>query len=146
MRISDWSSECALPIYEVDREVRPVHLAQVGDGDLDVASEDVDGELVAGAEVKRAAHLVVQRDQRRSIVVGRPPSPGGDLVDGTGLAHPGEPAVAAEHPLHIAGNLQLAGGDTIHRDDAAARSEEHTSELQSLMRISYAVFCLQKQN
>src|SRR3546814_2556252 len=28
----------------------------------------------------------------------------------------------------------------------AARSEEHTSELQSLMRISYAVFCLQKKN
>src|SRR3546814_6458324 len=35
------------------------------------------------------------------------------------------------------------------RDDAlndAARSEEHTSELQSLMRTSYAVFCLKKQN
>src|SRR3546814_10200094 len=29
---------------------------------------------------------------------------------------------------------------------AAVRSEEHTSELQSLMRISYAVFCLNKQN
>src|SRR3546814_2478710 len=29
---------------------------------------------------------------------------------------------------------------------AAARSEEHTSELQSLMRISYAVFCLKKNN
>src|SRR3546814_7386735 len=28
----------------------------------------------------------------------------------------------------------------------ATRSEEHTSELQSLMRISYAVFCLQKKN
>src|SRR3546814_9218339 len=28
----------------------------------------------------------------------------------------------------------------------AARSEEHTSELQSLIRISYAVFCLQKKN
>src|SRR3546814_9399474 len=28
----------------------------------------------------------------------------------------------------------------------AYRSEEHTSELQSLMRISYAVFCLQKNN
>src|SRR3546814_1292235 len=28
---------------------------------------------------------------------------------------------------------------------AALRSEEHTSELQSLMRISYAVFCLKKQ-
>src|SRR3546814_1245310 len=30
--------------------------------------------------------------------------------------------------------------------DAIARSEEHTSELQSLMRISYAVFCLKKKN
>src|SRR3546814_9263826 len=29
---------------------------------------------------------------------------------------------------------------------AANRSEEHTSELQSLMRISYAVFCLKKKN
>src|SRR3546814_8218887 len=29
---------------------------------------------------------------------------------------------------------------------AEARSEEHTSELQSLMRISYAVFCLKKKN
>src|SRR3546814_1566709 len=29
---------------------------------------------------------------------------------------------------------------------AAAKSEEHTSELQSLMRISYAVFCLKKKN
>src|SRR3546814_7702393 len=29
---------------------------------------------------------------------------------------------------------------------ADARSEEHTSELQSLMRISYAVFCLKKKN
>src|SRR3546814_8914759 len=33
---------------------------------------------------------------------------------------------------------QYWGGDT--------RSEEHTSELQSLMRISYAVFCLNKKN
>src|SRR3546814_7644247 len=32
------------------------------------------------------------------------------------------------------------------RDLPAARSEEHTSELQSLMRISYAVFCLKKKN
>src|SRR3546814_12424627 len=30
--------------------------------------------------------------------------------------------------------------------DQSARSEEHTSELQSLMRISYAVFCLKKKN
>src|SRR3546814_2039057 len=31
------------------------------------------------------------------------------------------------------------------RGQAATRSEEHTSELQSLMRISYAVFCLKKK-
>src|SRR3546814_3992902 len=31
-------------------------------------------------------------------------------------------------------------------DQAGQRSEEHTSELQSLMRISYAVFCLKKKN
>src|SRR3546814_1644439 len=32
------------------------------------------------------------------------------------------------------------------RHDERGRSEEHTSELQSLMRISYAVFCLKKKN
>src|SRR3546814_9142115 len=31
-------------------------------------------------------------------------------------------------------------------DERRSRSEEHTSELQSLMRISYAVFCLKKKN
>src|SRR3546814_20421852 len=35
---------------------------------------------------------------------------------------------------------------TVYHDDDEARSEEHTSELQSLMRISYAVFCLNKKN
>src|SRR3546814_1741041 len=33
-----------------------------------------------------------------------------------------------------------------HSDPSGRRSEEHTSELQSLMRISYAVFCLKKKN
>src|SRR3546814_9796224 len=36
--------------------------------------------------------------------------------------------------------------DAVQAIDADARSEEHTSELQSLMRISYAVFCLKKKN
>src|SRR3546814_1379776 len=36
-----------------------------------------------------------------------------------------------------------AAGDAV--DERVLRSEEHTSELQSLMRISYAVFCLKKQ-
>src|SRR3546814_4222258 len=37
-------------------------------------------------------------------------------------------------------------GSAVGRMDDGARSEEHTSELQSLMRISYAVFCLKKKN
>src|SRR3546814_6609699 len=36
-------------------------------------------------------------------------------------------------------------GDIIIPAQFATRSEEHTSELQSLMRISYAVFCLKKK-
>src|SRR3546814_7870289 len=43
----------------------------------------------------------------------------------------------------------LSNADERSRDEliatAADRSEEHTSELQSLMRISYAVFCLKKK-
>src|SRR3546814_7001133 len=40
----------------------------------------------------------------------------------------------------------IAALATFLASDDAGRSEEHTSELQSLMRISYAVFCLQKKN
>src|SRR3546814_2672029 len=39
-----------------------------------------------------------------------------------------------------------ADGATLWVNVSARRSEEHTSELQSLMRISYAVFCLKKKN
>src|SRR3546814_7230302 len=40
--------------------------------------------------------------------------------------------------------IMLTARDRV--DDRVKRSEEHTSELQSLMRISYAVFCLKKKN
>src|SRR3546814_4775622 len=43
-------------------------------------------------------------------------------------------------PQHHPGNRAGGGAARQH-----ARSEEHTSELQSLMRISYAVFCLKKK-
>src|SRR3546814_9429692 len=38
------------------------------------------------------------------------------------------------------------GGKAARIEGGRSRSEEHTSELQSLMRISYAVFCLKKKN
>src|SRR3546814_7291960 len=43
-------------------------------------------------------------------------------------------------------NMPWGGGQAIRIDRARGRSEEHTSELQSLMRISYAVFCLKTKN
>src|SRR3546814_3556194 len=41
--------------------------------------------------------------------------------------------------------MLLDRGYTVHGIKRRSRSEEHTSELQSLMRISYAVFCLKKK-
>src|SRR3546814_4800283 len=65
----------------------------------------------------------------------------------------------AEH-ARVPGGVWLQGGTAdgegtamqsmvMHYDEPSSfvtRSEEHTSELQSLMRISYAVFCLKKKN
>src|SRR3546814_1116453 len=48
---------------------------------------------------------------------------------------------AAVHPADDAPHL----AHHLRADPVARRSEEHTSELQSLMRISYAVFCLKKK-
>src|SRR3546814_5574803 len=74
------------------------------------------------------------------------------------MAH-GQPVVST--PCAVEGMHLRDGHDVLVADDAAAfadavvrlhedealwtRSEEHTSELQSLMRISYAVFCLKKK-
>src|SRR3546814_1321907 len=51
------------------------------------------------------------------------------------------PAAAAQ-----AAPPAIAVRDLVKVYGAGPRSEEHTSELQSLMRISYAVFCLKKKN
>src|SRR3546814_7727251 len=74
--------------------------------------------------------------------------PGVDLGDpqhaGAREARPADPsrlpaaaAILGAGPQHPHARAQLLG--------AVGRSEEHTSELQSLMRISYAVFCPQKK-
>src|SRR3546814_6429478 len=46
---------------------------------------------------------------------------------------------------HVPGHRGLAGEPHLAGEGQPVRSEEHTSELQSLMRISYAVFCLKKK-
>src|SRR3546814_10338767 len=53
--------------------------------------------------------------------------------------------LASAMHLTSRGIARLILVDLDERGLAAARSEEHTSELQSLMRISYAVFCLKKK-
>src|SRR3546814_9130899 len=67
----------------------------------------------------------------------------------------GEGGVAVGQQLHLLANLLIPAPGIhhegiVHRHAGdgvdALRSEEHTSELQSLMRISYAVFCLKKKN
>src|SRR3546814_4445800 len=61
----------------------------------------------------------------------------------TMIRRSGEPVIrpAALAAMKLLGQ-QFVMGESI--DAAVRRSEEHTSELQSLMRISYAVFCLNK--
>src|SRR3546814_5029707 len=81
-----------------------------------------------------AAAVVVRRDRRAR----------GVLQVGHGAALPAVPVagrLGRRRPPRAPHHLRWAGD---HR--RGLRSEEHTSELQSLMRISYAVFCLKKKN
>src|SRR3546814_1562815 len=57
-------------------------------------------------------------------------------MDHSGMAMGAESGAAA---------MEMPAGESMPGMEMPARSEEHTSELQSLMRISYAVFCLKKK-
>src|SRR3546814_4406049 len=59
------------------------------------------------------------------------------------MAHAGVVQLFGENGVAGAGDCGEARQQALL---SPVRSEEHTSELQSLMRISYAVFCLQKKN
>src|SRR3546814_3199243 len=73
------------------------------------------------------------------------------VIDGIAKDRCGKSALAACerpgcHDRRVLMSLMLIlGSRSACRIPGLARSEEHTSELQSLMRISYAVFCLKKQ-
>src|SRR3546814_4984766 len=83
-------------------------------------------------EVKGATFLTSQSSAPAGILIARP-----DIAEDTGVAIDWEVTNSAQNSL-----LALIAGEV---DFAYVRSEEHTSELQSLMRISYAVFCLQQK-
>src|SRR3546814_3371927 len=79
--------------------------------------------------------LVTRRARSRLHVVPQLAQRGvDDLALGAALDEPGEG--------HDQLDVEVVGDE----GSVAVRSEEHTSELQSLMRISYAVFCLKKKN
>src|SRR3546814_3758837 len=65
-------------------------------------------------------------------------------VDATGQHTIGQPCFVRPRAVCCVGPDLAAAIHCDHRRNMR-RSEEHTSELQSLMRISYAVFCLKKK-
>src|SRR3546814_5427591 len=65
--------------------------------------------------------------------------------DATAIAIVTNPTVASYYAERVEQAL-VQTGKRVLRIELPDRSEEHTSELQSLMRISYAVFCLKKKN
>src|SRR3546814_4075538 len=68
-----------------------------------------------------------------------------DLV-AVGLEDARHQLVLAVGPRGVADHALLLAELLLQQQRVLPRSEEHTSELQSLMRISYAVFCLKKKN
>src|SRR3546814_1732584 len=128
MRISDWSSdvcssdlqvECVLAITTLKQELRGVmqRCVRLIVQCIDPCPPDQQP-LDQCVEAQRARH------HQRSNPAGQ------RLID---------PRAASEQGLH---DIGLAHA---HRGRQRRRSEEHTSELQSLMGISYAVFCLKKK-
>src|SRR3546814_10019077 len=69
-----------------------------------------------------------------------------DVVTGGALQDFERQELAAVGQGQLAERGLLGHGRAPWKSGASSRSEEHTSELQSLMRISYAVFCLKKKN
>src|SRR3546814_2641717 len=139
MRISDWSSDVCSSDLVIGIDV-DVAMGEVAgpyarlaladpyvDGDVDLAALHVGGDrrfVIAGSRTAllgdhRAAHR-----HRHAVAIGLLP----------GLADRHDDAA----PIGV-----FAGDGGL--DQRRVRSEEHTSELQSLMRISYAVFCLKKK-
>src|SRR3546814_8697090 len=72
---------------------------------------------------------------------------------GTLVSHEGIMLEVSGFPMPLGSNVRIRSADNDYvygevvgfRGHRSLRSEEHTSELQSLMRISYAVFCLKKK-
>src|SRR3546814_6178233 len=123
MRISDWSSDvCSSDLIDLRELPRSLRLR-----------ERCDGRLALRAKKADPLALRVERRARR-----RDP--------GFGTRAASVALVDLRLADRAAVNQRLTPVAGLARQHQVGRSEEHTSELQSLMRISYAVFCLKKKN
>src|SRR3546814_6956387 len=118
MRISDWSS--------------------------DVCSSDLDRPICPWQPARPAGALLLQLERPAVEDAGaRPQDPCKNLCHRRrGLWLSGDGRSGRDLVLVCAVGARLLPRRSV---EPGVRSEEHTSELQSLMRISYAVFCLKKQ-
>src|SRR3546814_4768431 len=132
MRISDWSSDvCSSDLIEV----------------AGLAVDDESGEAAAVGHGVFLRSLLDQPQRRicrlwRSRVQIPRCARDDKLFRGPGLLRQRQ---VVQHRLQEARGLAAGAGAVVEgqrQRDHLVRSEEHTSELQSLMRISYAVFCL----
>src|SRR3546814_6928917 len=111
---------------------------RISDWSSDVCSSDLAGRQARHAASEQAARAdFFQRGARNvdhllCVVLVRPQPARGEEARNDAVEH-------LERRLGV--EIELFGGG-----HDAERSEEHTSELQSLMRISYAAFCLTKKN
>src|SRR3546814_1761043 len=129
MRISDWSSDvCSSDL---------MHRVAIIAGGAEIGGDAVGEEAFLVHPMRD--HLVI------AISIARPrPQVFAFAARPLGLIGMFEPAGARQFAgigAGMIGKRRIPG----QRRHARARSEEHTSELQSLMRISYAVFCLKKK-
>src|SRR3546814_1072335 len=132
MRISDWSSDvCSSDLAADDRELLPVLFAKDRDVGADLVEQlgDDGRDPVEMAGTRGAAIIGAQLGDFDAAAVPRG-------IHDRDVGRPQQRYLFLDQQRRVA------------RLVAWLRSEEHTSELQSLMRISYAVFCLQnkKQN
>src|SRR3546814_3572165 len=150
MRMSDWSSDvCSSDLKIVHHvQARDVLLVEVVDRVRILLAEDRHQHVGASdLLLARGLHVVdrtlqhaLEAERRlgvAAIVLGQARHRAGDRLF----------QVASQSVEVGAGRLQdgLRRRVVEQREQQVFRSEEHTSELQSLMRISYAVFCLKKK-
>src|SRR3546814_10873244 len=142
----DWLTNTAF--LELDRV--PEHLLIVGGSDTGLEYAQMHRRFGADVTVvENGPRLIGREDEDVSAAVrGILEAEGIDIRTGVGdiaFARKGDSIVATlDDEVVACSHVLLAVGRVPNTADLG-RSEEHTSELQSLMRISYAVFCLKKK-